>query len=498
MAPRGFDPKAIAGKHPAPDRHTDVLVIGAGPAGIAAALAAATAGEQVLLIDENPVAAGLMGLDTPLYYGGRYTSAVQTKARMLEQVFAAKPDLEAAIEAGVEVELGVYCWGAWVPGQGLAALPSPVAGLADDEKSWMVGFKRIIVATGARDVAFAFPGWDQPGVMGARALHALTQAYDAFAGRRLVILGSGDLALEACLAAIDKGLDVVALIEIEETALGSADLIAAVARAGILVLTNYVPVRADGGLDGVERLTVRHRADGAKQTFDCDTVVQAIAVTPVIELLDVLGAARAMQPALGGHAPVSPDGAATSLPQVSLAGDVAGVKLRPRDSVAYQQAWMRALIAAADADVIVCQCEEVTRDALLHVRQPTYLGPPSPGMTRRPLASLLEDGPVNQDQIKRLTRACMGACQARRCREQVALTLACASNQSAADIPLAGYRAPVRPLPLCVLAADNETPEMAGHWDVWFGIAGQWVPYADVGTEREALHKDMFGGDMHL
>ena len=498
MAPKGFDPKAAAGKHPAPDRHVQVLVIGAGPAGIAAALAAALAGEQVLLIDENPVAAGLMGLDTPLYYGGRYTGAVQAKARMVEQVVGAKPDLEAAIEAGVEIELGVYAWGAWVPGETLAVLPGPVAGLADDEKSWMVGFDRLILATGARDVAFAFPGWDQPGVMGARGLAALIDTYDAFAGRRLAILGSGDLALATALHALEKGLDVAALIEIEPTAQGSADLIAQVARAGVPILTHTVPVRADGGLNGVERLTVRDLVRGAEQTFDCDTVVQAVAVTPVIELLDVLGAARAMQPALGGHAPLSPDGVATSLTAVTLAGDVAGVASHPRDSVAYQQAWMRALIAAADGDVVVCQCEEVGRDALLAVRQPTYLGPPSPGMVRRPLAELLQDGPVNQDQIKRLTRACMGACQARRCREQVALTLACASNQSAADIPLAGYRAPVRPLPLSVLAAWDEAQDMTANWDVWFGIQGQWVPYADIGTEREALHDGMFGGDMHL
>ena len=39
---------------------------------------------------------------------------------------------------------------------------------------------------------------------------------------------------------------------------------------------------------------------------------------------------------------------------------------------------------------------------------------------------------------------------------------------------------------------------MAGHWDVWFGIKGQWTPYADIGTEREALYEGLFGGDMHL
>jgi thioredoxin reductase len=530
MAARGFDPKALAGKVPAPDRHVELLIIGAGLAGTTAAIEAARGGARVLLIDENPVDAAMMGLDAPLYYGGRYTSAVQTKARMLEQVFAANPLLEEAFEAGVEVELGVYCWGAWVNGPGLAALPEPLAGLADEERAWMVGFERLIVATGARDVAFAFRGWDQPGVMGAAALHALVRSYDAFSGRRLAILGSGRLALETALFAHDRGLEVAALIEAGEAVHGPADLAAKLKDAGTPILTGHAPVRAEGGLHGVEGLTVRRLADGAEHRLTCNTVVQAIGVTPVIDLLDVLGARLAMQPGLGGHAPVSPDGTATSLDNVFLAGNVAGAPggawlsdsearasgaraaraalgekdspvLRPaegEDAVAYQQAWMRALMAVTPADVILCQCEDVSREALLGVHQPAYLGAPGAALALRDLARLLEDGPANQDQIKRLTRACMGPCQARRCREQVALALACASNADATSIPLAGYRAPIRPLPLSVLAAWDEAPAMSNHWDVWFGIPTQWTPYEDIGTEREALYVDILGGDMHL
>jgi thioredoxin reductase len=497
---RGFDVKAQAGKVPAPDRRVDVLVIGAGAAGAAAAIEAARAGESVMLVDENPVSPGLMGLDTPLFFGGRYTGAVQTKARVLEQVFAANPLIEQAYEAGVEVELGVYCWGAWTPGYGLASLPQPIAGLADEERSWMVAFRRIILATGARDVALAFRGWDQPGVMGARALRSLIQTYNAFAGRRLVILGSGALALETARLALAAGLKIAALVEVEDAVQGPADLAEELRAAGVQILTGHVPILAVGGLDGVERLDVAPIGGGAALAIACDTVVQAISLTPAVELLDVLGARLAMQPRLGGHAPVSPDGRATSLENVTIAGDLAGgfAEASGRDLVAYQQTWMRALMAATPADVVICQCESVTFEALLGVRQPAYLGPPSEGMARRDLGRLLEDGPANQDQIKRLTRACMGPCQARRCREQVALALACASNQAASAIPLAGYRAPVRPLPLSVLAAWDEAREMTAHWDVWMGIPGQWTPYDDIGTDREALYDGLLGGDMHL
>jgi thioredoxin reductase len=486
---RGFDPKAQAGKAQKPARHVQVLVIGGGPAGVAAALDAARNGAEVLLIDENPVGSGLMGLDVPLYYGGRYTGAVQAKARMIEQVFAASPGLAEAMDAGVEVELGVYCWGAWVPGDGLASLPAPVAGLADEATSWLVGFDRLIVATGARDVVLGFGGWTQPGVMGARALASLLTVYDAFSGRRLVVLGSGDLAADTVRLARERGLEVVAVIEARPEAAGFPD--------GVEVLVGHAPVLASGGVDGVERLTVRDLVSGAERTLICDTIVQAVGVTPTVELLDVLGAALEMRPGLGGFAPVSRDGLATSLPQVTLAGDVAGVE-QGEGAYAYRQDWTRALAATGGDDLIVCQCEAVTRAALLAVRQPTYLGSPGAAAARRDLGRLLEDGPANQDQIKRLTRAGMGPCQGRRCREQIALTLAGAANVAAETIPLAGYRAPVRPLPLSVLAAWDEDPVVAAHWDVWFGIRGQWTPYADIGTEREALYDGLFGGDMHL
>src|SRR4029077_16205099 len=164
-----LDAKSIAGKSPQVERHVEVAIVGAGPAGIAAAIVAAAAGAKVLLIDENPVAGTMMGLDVPLHYGQRMGSAGQNKPRMLEQLVGSNPDLGEAFERGVEVELGTYVWGAFVNGRSVRSLPGPVLGLADETRSCLVGFERLIVATGARDLAIAFPGWEKPGVMGAVA-----------------------------------------------------------------------------------------------------------------------------------------------------------------------------------------------------------------------------------------------------------------------------------------------------------------------------------------
>src|SRR5260221_11142858 len=108
-APR-LDPKSTAGKSPVVERKAELVVVGAGPAGTAAAIAAARAGLQVLLIDENPVAGTMMGLDVPLHYGQRMSNEVHNKARMGEQLVAANPAREEVSEPGLEVEMRAVAW----------------------------------------------------------------------------------------------------------------------------------------------------------------------------------------------------------------------------------------------------------------------------------------------------------------------------------------------------------------------------------------------------
>jgi hypothetical protein len=161
---------------------------------------------------------------------------------------------------------------------------------------------------------------------------------------------------------------------------------------------------------------------------------------------------------------------------------------------AYERcAWVRASVVEAVGEPYVCQCEEVTAAEILLVRPPRYIGWDSKKADERPhtLAQLAGDGPPNPDIVKRLTRACMGPCQGRRCREQVAALMSIGSGTELAAIPLATFRSPVRPLPLRLLAVLEEVPELGKHWDSWFGMASQWVPfwrpvplYTAAGRER--------------
>ncbi len=514
---------SIAGKSITVEEHVEILVVGAGTAGCAAAIAAAEAGASVLLVDENPVSAGLVGMDVPFYFGGRATNAVQTPERLAERVLESNPALAGAFEAGVDVRLSTSVWGAWVKGPGLNGLSSGIAGFADETRSWLVGFDRLVLATGARDLNFTFAGSDQPGVMGAQGFHTLVARYDAFAGRRIVVVGSDDLALETAALALERGLDVAAVVEVRDAAQGPAETVAALVGRGVELVTGQVPLRARTNAEGVTGLVLASRKDTDRQReIACDTVVMAVGLVPVIELLDVLGAKRELVPERGGHVPMVSEDGATSLADVFVAGDCAGLggdaeasgqragraalrslgkvedassaaedlaradRARTGGGLGYQLDWASAMLATGGEDVLACICEDVTRGDLLGVKPPRYLDWRSNAIARRDLSTLAEDGPVNQDQIKRLTRACMGPCQARRCREQVALMMALGAGVAPETVPLAGYRAPVRPLPLSVLADGQESADMDGGWNVWFGIATQWVGYEDVGTEREA------------
>ncbi|GAB0114964.1 FAD-dependent oxidoreductase [Acidisoma sp. C75] len=495
---------AIGEKFGKPEGHAQILVIGAGEAGIGAALTAAKAGAQVTLIDENPLSSGLIGIDVPLLFGNRWTPAVQNQGRMLGQMLQASPGIEEAFELGVDVHLGTIAWGAFVAGPNLRALPAPVVGLADETRSWLMSFDRLIIAAGARDLVYAFRGFETPGVVGALALGTLIRRYQAFNGQRIVILGSGKLAVETASLALDAGLEVAALVEVRGEP--QADVAGLLAR-GVEIITGHAILEAEGNAEGVTAALLAPVGGGDTRSIACDTICLAIGQVPVIELADVAGARIARQ---GG------DFTASTLPEgVYLAGDCAGVGRDaaasgraaaaaalaslgltaepaaepapqpplPADTDAYRMEWMEALIETGGLDVIACSCEEVTRRDLLGVQPPRYLGAPIEG---RSLETLAQEGPVNQDQIKRLTRACMGPCQARRCREQVAMMMALGADRPLDSIPLAGYRAPVRPLPLGQLGATAETPEMEAGWNVWFGIRTQWIPYADIGTEREA------------
>lgn len=516
----GADPARLdAAKRPAPSAHVPLLVVGGGPAGVAAAIAAAASGVATMLIEEQPVPSDLMALDVPLHFGQRMARGAGNAA-LMERVLDSSPGLAEAYERGIDVQLGVCVWGIF---PGAADSPGTVphlVGLADGARSWFVSCDRLIVASGARDLAIGFPGWEKPGVMGAQAALQLMQRYDAFTGTRILLLGSGPLALAVAEAAIGKEIAVVAAVEAEE-APRHDDCAQRFQELGITFYGGWVIEEARGSVEVESAAIVRldetgKPAAGPRTVLDCDTIVLAVGTVPNVELLDSLGCGMQFEPLRGGWVPSRGSETLTFTRNVYAIGDCAGLGADPEEegrraaravaaslgmtafaqavpspgrdidcpfaadrSVERARVWMQAQIAASGLDVCVCQCEEVTRRELIDLKPPRYLRAmvPDAAPGGRNLQALAADGPLNQDQVKRLTRAGMGPCQGRRCREQVQMLLEAAATSKPGTVPLARHRPPVRPLPLKVLAAEEESAALRDHWVAWFNIATQWLPH---------------------
>lgn len=514
---RRIDHRSVADKKLTVEGHAQLLVIGAGPAGLAAAMEGARLGLSVVLVDENPVPFEAMGESVPLHFGGRAGGAARNRNAMMEAMLESAPVIAEAFELGVDVRLGTACWGLYANGANLGWMPAPLAGLADEENgTHLVSFERAIVASGRRDMGLAFPGWDQPGVMGATAAVQLIRRYGALDGSRAVVLGSTAEALLAALALHQGGITVAAILEQAAAPVGPDDLVGEVRAAGIDIRCGEVVRAVETDLNGV------CGAQARTGSIPCDLIVLGIGAVPMVDLLGAAGCTLAFQPERGGFTPVLGAGLATSVGVIQAVGDCAGIwPAKSRDPAlaeeearlaatvaavalgvsagtptpapapgeatydigAYRKGWVRASIIEATGEPYVCQCEEVTAREIIEVRPPRYLGWQAADTRERTLSAILGEGAPDPDQIKRLTRAGMGPCQGRRCREQVQALLALQAAVSLGSVPLAGYRAPVRPIPLAAAAPREEDPAFGEQWDSWFGMPRQWVPFWDVDDE---------------
>jgi NADPH-dependent 2,4-dienoyl-CoA reductase/sulfur reductase-like enzyme len=167
----------------------DLLIIGAGPAGMAAALAAAPSGARIVLLDDNPLPGGQIWRDGP-------QANLPKPARRMRERLQACSNIHR--HAGTRV---IACAG---PKQLL---------VEDADRGWLIAYDRLILCTGARELLLPFPGWTLPGVTGAGGLQALIKGGLPVQGQRLVIAGSGPLLLASAATAKHNGARVLRIAE---------------------------------------------------------------------------------------------------------------------------------------------------------------------------------------------------------------------------------------------------------------------------------------------
>ena len=165
--------------------YADLLIIGAGPAGLAAALAAAPSDARIVLLDDNPLAGGQIWRDGP-------QASLPAQARRLRQRMAACSNIRHHAQTRV-----IACV---APKQLLVESP---------EQGWQIRYDKLILCTGARELLLPFPGWTLPGVTGAGGLQALIKGGLPVQGERLVIAGSGPLLLASAATAKKHGAQVL-------------------------------------------------------------------------------------------------------------------------------------------------------------------------------------------------------------------------------------------------------------------------------------------------
>jgi len=293
-------------------KYYDILIVGAGPAGLAAAQAAVSHGAHVGIIDDNPLAGG------QIWRGG---PDLQTDARA--------PQLWQALRSADNVE--------FMPQTRVMYAPQPNHLLVQTpDGAVTLHYKTLILATGARERLLPFPGWTLPGVTGAGGLQALSKGGYPLEGKRVVVAGSGPLLLAAAATLKSKGAQIVAIIEQARmpALLGfGAGLLATPSKirqllqlatqlSGVPYLHNsYVhSAHGDGSLQSIQV----QRGDARDQeTLQCDFLACGYGLLPNVELAQALGCATGK---VNAQVAVTVDEwQRTSMPDIYCAGEGTGV-----------------------------------------------------------------------------------------------------------------------------------------------------------------------------
>lgn len=422
----------------------DVVVVGAGPGGIAAATVAAEAGRSVCILDDNAALGGQI-------WRGFRTEAAQSYPHG-KSFLAWTQRLQ---RTGCEI------WKGW------QAIDAPFRGLLrlecnDETKD--IAFDHLILATGARERFLPFPGWTLPGVMGAGGLQALVKSgLDAY-GKRVVLAGSGPLLLAVAAGLTKSGATVAGIYE--QTPLGRLAAfgfclfghpakLAEGARYRLQTLhapyrTNCWVLKAEG--DGhLEQVIL---TDGRKQwTLPCDWLGCGFHLVPNLELPRLLGCRIAQsyvsvdglqQSSVPGVACVGELTGIGGVEKALLEGQIAGWNAAGRHREAHALAPRRKkfvrfalrldrafvlrpeLRLLAEAETLVCRCEDV------------------------PYAALKDRGSWREAKLH--TRCGMGACQGRICGTAAEFLFTWERS---------GMRAPALPAKVSTLAAEAVPVEVA-------------------------------------
>ena len=451
--PSDTEVKRVVGKQ------AQVLVVGTGPAGLAAAQAAAFCGARVTLLDERATA------------GGQYFKQHARGELVDTQMREGREFIAKVAASGIELISDATVWGAF----GRHELAVAVG-----DRQYLYKPERLVLATGAYERGLPMPGWTLPGYMTTGAAQAFLRSYGVAPGKRVLVAGNGPLNFQLAAELLAAGIEIAAVVEAARPSSHSRSLLrAAYAAPGLLskglgyvrrLRRARVPIHygsvlsAAHGSSRVESCSVTAIGTEARETlnFEVDTVCVGYGFLPSNEIARALGCRHDVDATGWLNTRVDAEGL-TTVPTVYAIGDAAafrgahvgraqgfvtgcavarslGLKVSARDHerarkqlarhLAFQRALWRAFAAAslsaelAQTDTIVCRCENVSRGTV---------------------DDAIARGASTLGAVKRRTRVGMGRCQGRYCESIVAAMLrpsAAARDERFAFAP----RAPIKPV----------------------------------------------------
>ena len=461
-------------------KQVPLVIVGGGPAGLSAAIAAARAGTRVLVIDENLQAGGQIYRQLPRDFKVNDATLLGTDYAEGKSLLGQVRELSGAIEI-------------WNDALVWSVFESNQLAIAHGDELVLLDADAIIVATGAYERPVPVPGWTLPGVMTAGGAQVLLKSQRVRPGRRVLLAGTGPLQLVVANQMLDAGMEVVALVEsgsmprawrflpdlLRQPGLIKRGLtyMYRLKRAGVQMLRSHA-LRSIQGEREVQAAVVGavdshcYPVPESEKTFEVDTVCIGYGLIPSVWLTSLLGCRHDYNPLVGGWVPYFDENMQTDQPGVFVAGDGAGIA---GVLVAKMQGTIAGLYAAVHlGDISV---DHAVQTSLPQVKQLEAMGKFRHAMDRiyriypdlyanvtddtivcrcesitaGEIRQAIREGTMNLNDIKKRTRSGMGYCQGTNCQPAITAILAREFEADPAGIKMVTTRPPARPIPLKLL-----------------------------------------------
>jgi sarcosine oxidase subunit alpha len=282
-----------------PDKKSEICVIGGGPAGLEAAIAAKELGAQVLIIDDNPILGGQLIKQTHKFFGSK-AHYCGVRGVDIGTVLS-----EKATALGVDVVNDATVVGYY---------DNDTLGILKENMLLALRAERYVFATGASENMLAFENADLPGVYGAGAVQTMMNVYGVVPYQLL-----------------QAGVEVAAIVEIMNKVGGYYVHAAKIKRSGVPIYLKHTVTEAQGN-ESVEAAVISQVGDdyscllGTEKTVECDMILIAIGLSPLCELLYQAGCQIDYIPELGGHVPYHDKNMRTSKANIFVCGDLACIE----------------------------------------------------------------------------------------------------------------------------------------------------------------------------